>query len=116
MPVNTTPSPALKPSERALKAAAWLVSHTPEDQLSKAMNNNPNLGSSPAEVVKNMATFYDSNPERLALFEAEIEKYNHEQQKSAKQQTIIYKQAPSIFSSIHCTTNTAGSFTYTNCY
>lgn len=112
--VTQTASPVPKPSDRALKAAAWLVAHTPESQLNDVMNKNPNLGSTSAEVVKSMATYYDANPEALALFEAEIEKYNLEQQQSA--QTVIYKQAPSLLNSVRCTSNTIGDYTYTNCY
>lgn len=121
VPVNKVSQPVAtpipKPSDRALKAAAWLVAHSTKAQLDNAMNKNPSLGKTSSDVVKNMAKFYDLYPEKLALLEAEIEKYNLEEQKTANKQTIIYKEAPSIFNSIHCTSRTdMFGTTRTNCY
>jgi len=109
-----------QPSERALKAASYTV---------MAVNKNERHGKTSFGVKKDdvaihfFAVALDSNLQKLITVEILIEKakaeasrpiYNY-QPPDINIEAPAVQQAP-VNNSIRCTTNTIGSYTYTNCY
>lgn len=105
-PIPTaTPLPIIKnPSERALRVAAVSISYMTNEARQSIVNQYSSSGDA-IEATRNLAFYLDSNPERLALAEAELIKIS--QNKSTK---------PSNSKFLNCTSNTNGNYTYTNCY
>ena len=64
-----------EPTERSLKASArvWLFFSEEDKKETQKRFNTTNA----AETIREMALYFDSNPESLALAEAEIERVNN---------------------------------------
>lgn len=89
--LNATPLPnsvvKTSPSERALKAAAWIYTNSSKTEMDAIIKKNPSLGgNTPAEIVNNVAKFLDQNPANLAMVEADMQKAGNQ----GAQQNIQY--------------------------
>lgn len=96
------------PSSRALQvAAAYFTNLSPSDQAKVLKDHN---WTSASEAINHSALVMDNNPAELARIEALVSNF-----KAGSQQPV--QQAP-VFNnfSAHCTSQSVGSSTYTNCY
>lgn len=116
--------PDKQPSERALKAVSFIFANSSPSDKKKIIENGSYGSNNDTTAIHFRAIYYDENPEELSLEEAAIEKYkteasrpviNYQPPQINVQTPQVIQQAP-INNSIRCTTNTIGSYTYTNCY
>lgn len=114
--------PDPEPSERASKAVAYLYVTMSEDEQKKLINDNGYGSDSVSFATRNYAIFFDENPDKLVILEAWIDK-----NKAERNRPVVNYQPPAINieqqapvvqqnSPTNCTSNTIGSYTYTNCY
>jgi len=72
---TASPKPtSVQPSERSLKAAAWVYTHSSQESLTEMKNEHPECGGTPQSITKCLALWYDQSPESLALVEADMKK------------------------------------------
>jgi len=104
----------IQPSERALKAVAYALGSASKTQLNEFTEKFGNGTNDKYVAMRNMALSLDQKPEMLADLENLIEKGKNVQQSDTQLNPTVNIQQPSFPKS--CTTNTIGSYTYTNCY
>lgn len=102
-------------TSKALEVASYMYTNTSESDK-KYLKDNFGYGTSSAPfITKNYALFLDQNPEELALVEAWIDK-----NKADRSRPVVNYQPPAVIQQPvfpnHCTSNTIGNYTYTNCY
>jgi len=102
----------VQPSERALKAVAYALGSASKTQLKEFIEKFGNGTNDKYVAMRNMALSLDQKPEMLADIENLIGK--PEQSVINVQQPSIQLQQPDYPK--NCTSNTIGTYTYTNCF
>jgi len=97
------------PSSKALQVAAAVFTNlSPSDQEKILKEQN---WSSATEAINQAAIVLDNNPAELARVEATLNNFKAGSNNTNNQAPIIQQTYPK-----HCTSNTIGDYTYTNCY
>lgn len=113
------PTPTIEvPTESSLKIAAFIAVEATDKQLEdlKARIGLPKESDRPT-FVRSYALYLDKNTETKAMNQALIEKIIQKRGVPVvNNESPVINTNPVNNNSIHCTTNTIGSYTYTNCY
>jgi len=109
------------PTDRALKASAFLYDNVSKERQEKAIRNLGEGSTNYLLAIRNFALALDESQESLATLEAQIEK-----DKINKSRPIVNVQQPDVpfptsrlqieAAPRHCTSSAFGSSVYTNCY
>ncbi len=111
-----------KPSERALKAVSYAYENTSQSEKKEIIVRFGDSYDTPIYAVHNWAILLDSDLQELIRIETINEKDKAERSRpiyNPQPAQVIQQAAPVIqqnTSPKHCTSNTIGNYTYTNCY
>jgi len=121
--------PDPQPSERALKASNYAYEYSSKNDQNELLKNYGYGSDISSFAIRNWAVYLDENLQELVRLETLIEKSKTERSRPVYYQQpaqiiqqpapVINQQAPIIqqnTSPKHCTSNTIGTYTYTNCY
>lgn len=121
--------PDPEPSERALKAANYGYQNSSKSDQKDLINDFGYGSDNSTYAVRNWAVYLDKNLEELIRVETIVEQdkldrsrpiYNQQPAQIIQQPAPIINQPAPIIqqqtSPKHCTSNTIGDYTYTNCY
>lgn len=120
--------PDPEPSERALKAANYGYQNSSKSDQNDLLNQYGYGSDNSTFAVRNWAVYFDENLEELIRVETIVEQdkldksrpiYNQQPAQIIQQPAPIINQPAPIQQNTypkHCTSNTIGDYTYTNCY
>lgn len=114
-----------EPSEKARQIAAYVYTnvYTSKEQKNNLANQYGGGSDDFRKIIRTFSISLENDPELLAYVEAFVE--NH---KTESSKPNVYVEAPDVIqqpaqqtiiqqpSSLRCTSNTIGNYTYTNCY
>lgn len=107
------PPKQVQPSERALKLVAYFYLNTNEETQKRMVDEYSGGSGIPTDAIKNFAIYLDKDASKLAILEAAVEQDRVQKAKTNSTSPIVLPQQ--TFPK-NCTSNTIGSYTYTNCY
>lgn len=121
---SPTPTPSAKvelkqmpkqvqPSERALKLVAYFYLNTSAETQKRIVDKYSGGSGNPTDAIRNSAIYLDKDAGKLAILEAAVEQDKAQKAKTNNTNPIVLPQES--FPK-HCTSNTIGDYTYTNCY
>ena len=116
--------PTKAPTERATKDAAYMYANSDASTKKKLANRYGGGIDEPTKIIHIWSIVLENNPDLMAYDEALIEKHKVEASRpivnvdapevNIPAQNYLTPYTPS--KSINCSSNTIGSYTYTNCY
>lgn len=101
-----------EPTERSLKAASGLIFYSSKE-VRKIFDDK--FGTESGQMTR-IANFLDSSKEKLVAIEQFVDYLKNDANRPVVNIENSPRTPPSIFDSVHCTTNRIGETTYTNCY
>jgi hypothetical protein len=110
-----------QPTERSLKVANFAYEDSTADNRAEILKTWANGSNDSVLAVHNWAVYLDQDLQELVRLETLIEKIKAERSRPIYNEppAQVIQQAPVVqqnTSPKHCTSNTIGNYTYTNCY
>lgn len=115
-----------EPSDKARQLAAYIYNFykTRNDYTEKLVDKYGGGQDDLSKIIRTIAIMIENDPEYFAYTETWVEKNKAEASRpnvyvdspDVIQQPVVQQQQPSFNNRINCSSNTIGSYTYTNCY
>jgi hypothetical protein len=111
-----------EPSEKARQLTAYMYANSSAQKQKELANRYGGGINQSTRIIRTWSIVLENNPELMAYDEALVEKHKAESSRpnvyvdspDIVQQPIV--QQPTFNNRLNCTSNSVGSYTYTNCY